>query len=427
MPDTPDTPETPDFSPLSLPLIPLEDALVLPGMALSVDLASPEANAAVDEIGDDRKVVLVPRVDGRFARIGVIAVLEGEPAMLPGGSRGVTLRALHRAELGRAEAAGGALRIEVTERPDPEADEAAQELAREYRGVVEEILEARGNRGVIAMLRQVDEPGALADTAGFSPDLSYERKLELLETIDVAERLTKVTAWLRDVLAEIAVRERIREDVNEGMEKSQREFLLRRQLDAIRKELGELEGEEGDEIARYRTKIDESKLSDEARKEATRELDRLEAGAQGPESSTIRTYLDTLLELPWGEYSEESGDVKGARAILDADHAGLDDVKERIVEYLAVRKFRKERDIEDGKSGVILALVGPPGVGKTSLGESIAHALGREFVRVSLGGVRDVAEIHHPYLAGSDFNTHRMHPPTVSPAGRLSAVVPGKS
>ena len=393
MPDTPDTPDTPDFSPLSLPLIPLEDALVLPGMALSVDLASPEANAAVDEIGDDRKVVLVPRVDGRFARIGVIAVLEGEPAMLPGGSRGVTLRALHRAELGRAEAAGGALRIEVTERPDPEADETAQELAREYRGVVEEILEARGNRGVIAMLRQVDEPGALADTAGFSPDLSYERKLELLETIDVAERLTKVTAWLRDVLAEIAVRERIREDVNEGMEKSQREFLLRRQLDAIRKELGELEGEEGDEIARYRTKLDESKLSDEARKEATRELDRLEAGAQGPESSTIRTYLDTLLELPWGEYSEESGDVKGARAILDADHAGLDDVKERIVEYLAVRKFRKERDIEDGKSGVILALVGPPGVGKTSLGESIAHALGREFVRVSLGGVRDEAEI----------------------------------
>ncbi|MEI6688533.1 MAG: endopeptidase La [Thermoleophilia bacterium] len=393
MPDTPDTPETPAFSPLSLPLIPLEDALVLPGMALSVDLASPEANAAVDEIGDDRKVVLVPRVDGRFARIGVIAVLEGEPAMLPGGSRGVTLRALHRAELGRAEAAGGALRIEVTERPDPEADETAQELAREYRGVVEEILEARGNRGVIAMLRQVDEPGALADTAGFSPDLSYERKLELLETIDVAERLTKVTGWLRDVLAEIAVRERIREDVNEGMEKSQREFLLRRQLDAIRKELGELEGEEGDEIARYRTKLDESKLSDEARKEATRELDRLEAGAQGPESSTIRTYLDTLLELPWGEYSEESGDVKGARAILDADHAGLDDVKERIVEYLAVRKFRRERDIEDGKSGVILALVGPPGVGKTSLGESIAHALGREFVRVSLGGVRDEAEI----------------------------------
>ena len=184
-------------------------------------------------------------------RSGVVAVLEGEPAMLPGGHRGVTLRALHRAELGRAEAAGGALRIEVVERPDPtEPDEAVQELAREYRAIVEEILEARGNQPVIAMLRQIDEPGALADTAGFSPDLSYEKKLELLETIDVAERLRKVTGWMREVLAEIAVRERIREDVSENMEKSQKEFLLRRQLDAIRKELGELEGEDGDEIAR---------------------------------------------------------------------------------------------------------------------------------------------------------------------------------
>ena len=392
MPDNPTPHETKPL--LSLPLIPLDDALVLPGMALTVDLASAEANAAVDEIGDDRKVVLVPRSDGRFARIGVIAILEGQPAMLPGGNRGVTLRALHRAELGRAEAAGGALRIEVSERPDPtDSDETIQELAREYRAVAEEILEARGNRPVIAMLRQVDEPGALADTAGFSPDLSYEKKLELLETIDVATRLTKVTGWLRDVLAEIAVRNRIREDVNEGMEKSQREYLLRRQLDAIRKELGELEGEEGDEIARYRARVTESDMSDEARREAEREIDRLETGAQGPEGSTIRTYLDTLLEVPWGVYSEESGDVVTARAILDADHAGLDDVKERIVEHLAVRRFRRERNIEDGKSGVILALVGPPGVGKTSLGESIARALDRKFVRVALGGVRDEAEI----------------------------------
>jgi len=388
----PDSTETAPL--LSLPLIPLDDALILPGMALSVDLASPEANAAIDEVGDDRKVVLLPRIDGRFARTGVIAVLEGEPAMLPGGHRGVTLRALHRAELGSAEVAGGALRIEAIERPDPaDPDEHVHALAREYRAVAEEILEARGNTRVIAMLRQIDGPGALADTAGFSPDLSYEKKIELLETIDVAERLIKVTGWLRDVLAEIAVRQRIREDVNEGMEKSQREFLLRRQLDSIRKELGELEGESGDEIARYRTRITESAMSDEARREAEREIDRLEAGAQGPESSTIRTYLDALLDVPWGVLSEESGDVTTARGILDADHAGLDDVKERIVEHLAVRRFRRERNIEDGKSGVILALVGPPGVGKTSLGESIARALDRTFVRVALGGVRDEAEI----------------------------------
>ena len=378
---------------LTLPLIPLDDALVLPGMSLTVDLTSPETSAAVDEVGEDRKVVLVPRINGRFARTGVIAVLDGEPVMLPDGVRGVTIRALHRAELGRAEAAGGALRIEAIERPDPDhPDEHVQELAREYRAVAEEILEARGNQRVIAMLRQVTEPGALADTAGFSPDLSYERKIELLETIDVVERLTKATAWLRDVLAEIAVRQRIREDVNEGMEKSQREFLLRRQLDAIRNELGELEGE-GDEIARYRAAVGESAMSDEARREAEREIDRLEAGAQGPEASTIRTYLDALLDVPWGIYSEEHGDVKSARAILDADHAGLDDVKERIVEHLAVRRFRRERQIDDAKSGVILALVGPPGVGKTSLGESIAHALDRKFVRVALGGVRDEAEI----------------------------------
>ncbi len=388
----PDSTETAPL--LSLPLIPLDDALILPGMALSVDLASPEANAAIDEVGDDRKVVLLPRIDGRFARTGVIAVLEGEPAMLPGGHRGVTLRALHRAELGSAEAAGGALRIEAIERPDPaDPGEHVHALAREYRAVAEEILEARGNTRVIAMLRQIDGPGALADTAGFSPDLSYEKKIELLETIDVAERLIKVTGWLRDVLAEIAVRQRIREDVNEGMEKSQREFLLRRQLDSIRKELGELEGENGDEIARYRTRITESAMSDEARREAEREIDRLEVGAQGPESSTIRTYLDALLDVPWGVLSEESGDVTTARGILDADHAGLDDVKERIVEHLAVRRFRRERNIEDGKSGVILALVGPPGVGKTSLGESIARALDRTFVRVALGGVRDEAEI----------------------------------
>jgi ATP-dependent Lon protease len=175
------------------------------------------------------------------------------------------------------------------------------------------------------------------------------------------------------------------------MEKSQREFVLRRQLDAIRKELGE-DGE-SDEIARYRERIDEADLPEEARKEAERELSRLETGAAGPEGSTIRTYLDWLLAVPWGVTSEERNDVHAAREILEADHAGMKDVKERIVEYLAVRKFRRERDIEDERQGVILALVGPPGVGKTSLGESIARALDRKFVRMSLGGVRDEAEI----------------------------------
>ncbi len=248
----------------SLPLIPLEDAIVLPGMALSFDLASAEANAAVDEAlsapeAQHGLVVLVPRHEGRFARIGVVAVIEGEPAMLPHGHRGVTLRALHRAELGRAEAAGGALRIDVVERPDPTdvSDELAEKV-RAFRAVVEAILDARGASRIAAFLRSLEEPGALADTAGFSPDLSWAQKLELLETLDVGERLEKATEWLREVLGDLELKRRIRDDVTEGMEKSQREFLLRRQLDAIRKELGET-GEDGDEIARYRERIAESR------------------------------------------------------------------------------------------------------------------------------------------------------------------------
>src|SRR3954451_458426 len=380
----------------TLPLIPLDDAVVLPNMALAVALATDEARAAVDDaLSSDgpAHVVLVPRREGRFARIGVVAELDGHPAMLPGGARGITIRALHRAELGRADAAGQALRIEANDRPDPEeVSERAHALAHEYRAVVEEILEARGNPGVAAFLRSIDEPGTLADTAGYSPDLSYERKLELLETLDVEERLEKATAWAREALGEIELRRRIRNDVAEGMEQSQREFLLRRQLDAIRKELGDVDDE--DEVERYRGRIAETELSEEARKEAEREVNRLAAsGGNNAEGSTIRTYLDWLLSLPWGKRSDEKLDIRDARDVLDADHAGLDEVKSRIIEYLAVRKFRRERDIEDERSGVILSLVGPPGVGKTSLGESIARALGREFVRMSLGGVRDEAEI----------------------------------
>ncbi len=379
-------------APKSLPLLPLEDAIVLPGMGFTLELLTADANAAVDETGEGGEVVLVPKVDGRFARIGVVARIEAGPAILPGGHRGVTLRVLHRAELGRAEAAGTALRIDVVERPDAiVVTEALAEAMATYRVLVESILEARGRQHIISFLRGVEAPGELADTAGYSPDLSFRQKLDLLETLDVSERLAKATGWARETLAEVELKRRIRDDVTEGMERSQREYVLRRQMEAIRKELGE-DGD-GDDLSRYRERITASAMPEEARKEAERELGRLEAGAGGPEGSTIRTYLDWLLDVPWGELSDEQLDIAGAKGILEADHAGLSDVKERIVEYLAVRKFRRERNIEDERHGVILALVGPPGVGKTSLGESIARALGRQFVRMSLGGVRDEAEI----------------------------------
>ncbi|MDX6630962.1 MAG: ATP-dependent Lon protease, partial [Gaiellales bacterium] len=386
-----------EISTTILPLLPLDDGVILPNMAIAIAITSDEARAAVDDaLASDgpTRVVIATRRNGQFSPIGVVAELDGQPAMLPGGVRGATIRALHRAELGQGqgEGVGGAFRIAVTEHPDsPEVSEHAHELAREYRIVIEEILEARGASGIVAFLRTIDHPGALADTAGYSPDLSLERKIELLETLDVEIRLERALAWARDTLAEIELRRKIRDDVAEDMDKSQREYVLRRQLDAIRKELGE--DEAGDDTERYRERIAETPLSDEARKEAERELSRLETGAAGPEGSTIRTYLDWLLSVPWGQTSDERNDVNTAREILEADHAGMKDVKARILEYLAVRQFRREREIEDEQQGVILALVGPPGVGKTSLGESIARALDRKFVRMSLGGVRDEAEI----------------------------------
>jgi ATP-dependent Lon protease len=211
--------------------------------------------------------------------------------------------------------------------------------------------------------------------------------------------LRLVLGWARETLADLTLRERIKTDVEEGMEKTQREFLLRRQLEAIRKELGQLGDGEGDgaDPDDYRAKLEARDLPDHVRTAVLREVDKLERTSdQSPETGWIRTWLDTVFELPWGVESEDRLDIVEAARLLDADHDGLADVKERILEHLAVRKLQAERGLApvDGRgSGAILALVGPPGVGKTSLGESVAGALGRKFVRVSLGGVRDEAEI----------------------------------
>ncbi len=281
---------------------------------------------------------------------------------------------------------------------EPEPTPAVNELAREYRAVLENILHSRGAGRIAAQLRDITEPSRLADVSGYSTDLSLTQKVEVLETLDVEARLRLVLGWARDTLADLALREKIKTDVEEGMEKTQREFLLRRQLDAIRKELGQISGD-GDEADPddYRAKLESRDLPEHVRKAVEREVDKLERTSdQSPETGWIRTWLDTVLELPWGVESEDRLDIAEASRILEADHDGLEDVKERILEHLAVRKLQAERGLTpvDGRgSGAILALVGPPGVGKTSLGESVANALGRKFVRVSLGGVRDEAEI----------------------------------
>jgi ATP-dependent Lon protease len=346
------------------------------------------------DVGDADRVLLVPRHDGEFAEVGTVAEVT-DSVRLPGGARAVEVTGMHRGVAGAAQTdMNGRLTVEVEERTDEEpVDGRTRNLEREYRAVVEEILELRGDDGrVSAFLRSVIEPGALADTSGYSPDLTFEQKVELLVTLDVTDRLELALKLQRERLAEMQVRRRIREDVRDGAEKQQREYFLRKQMESIRKELGD---DDGSVIDEYRRKIDESDMPEDVREQADKELGRLERmGEQSGEASTIRTYLDWLVALPWGKSSDERLDPTHAREVLDADHAGLEDVKDRIVEYIAVRKLRKERGIEEDKrSGAILTLIGPPGTGKTSIGESIARATGREFVRMSLGGVRDEAEI----------------------------------
>ncbi|HEV3046873.1 MAG TPA: endopeptidase La [Solirubrobacteraceae bacterium] len=381
----PEQPQTePSIPKQRLRLIPLDDTVVFPNMGITLTV----------DVGDDERVVLVPRHENEFLEVGTIAEVS-DKIRLPGGGRAVSLSGEHRALIGAAQTGtSGELRVEVDERPDEvPTDKRTRELEREYRATVEEILDLRGDDGrIAAFLRAIAEPGALADSAGYSPSLSYEQKVELLRTLDVTDRLELAVGLQRESLAELQIRKRIREDVQEGAEKQQREYILRKQMESIRKELGEDDGSVADE---YRTKIDEADMPEAVKEQALKELARLERmGEQTGESSMIRTYLDWLIAVPWGKRSQERLDPVAARAVLDADHAGLEDVKDRVTEYLAVRKLRQERGIEaDPKSGAILTLIGPPGTGKTSIGESIARATGREFVRMSLGGVRDEAEI----------------------------------
>ncbi len=368
----------------TLRLVPLDDTVVFPGMTVTLPI----------DVGEEKQVFLVPRHETEYAHVGTVADVV-ERLKLPGRGYAAVLSGRHRGIAGAAQPdATGGLRVEVQEATDVTPPPSRTiELEREYRAVVHEILELReADERVAQFVRAITEPGALADTAGYSPDLTFAQKVELLETLDVVERLTLALRLQRERLAELQVRKRIREDVESGAQKQQRDYLLRRQMDSIRKELGEDETAVVDD---YRTKIAEAGMPDAVREQAERELARLDKMPEGHgESSMIRTYLDWLLAVPWAERSEERLDPVHAREVLDADHAGLDDVKKRITEYLAVRKLRAERGVpEDRRSGVILTLIGPPGTGKTSIGESIAKATGRKFVRMSLGGVRDEAEI----------------------------------
>src|SRR3954462_15834397 len=365
-------------------LVPLDDSVVFPTMDVTLPV----------DVGDEDRVLLIPRHDSAFATVGTIAQVT-DRVRLPGGARAVQLSGISRGVAGAAHTDhAGRLRIEVTEQPDAvPVDGRTRQLEREYRAVVEEILDLRGvDERVGSWLRAIGEPGALADTIGYAPDISFEEKVEILETLDVTERLALAVPLQRERLTELQLRRKIRDDVREGADKQQREYFLRKQMESIQRELGE---DSASVVEEYRTKIAEAGMPDTVKEQADKELGRLERmGEQSAEATTIRSYLDWLIAVPWKERSDEKLDPVHAREILDADPAGLEDVKDRIVEYLAVKKLRADRGIEeDRKSGAILTLIGPPGTGKTSIGESIARATGREFVRMSLGGVRDEAEI----------------------------------
>jgi len=365
-------------------LVPLDDTVVFPGMTVTLTV----------DTGDEDRVLLVPKHEDEYAKVGTVAEV-ADRVRLPGGGRAVALTGLHRAVIGAAHTdALGRLRVEVEERPDDNPPRVkTRELETEYRAVVEEILELRNaDDRISAFLRSITEAGALADTCAYAPDISFAQRVQLLEAVDIVERLEFALGVQRERLTELQVRRRIREDVDSDVQKQQREYVLRRQMESIRKELGE---DEGSVVEEYRTKIEEAGMPEDVRAQADRELRRLETmGESSGEASMIRTYLDWLTSVPWSVRSDERLDPQHAQEVLDSDHAGLEDVKERIVEYLAVRKLREERGIaNDKKSGAILTLIGPPGTGKTSIGESVARALNREFVRMSLGGIRDEAEI----------------------------------
>jgi ATP-dependent Lon protease len=375
----------------TLPLIPLDDVVVFPTMDVTLPV----------DPGEDDRVLLVPRVDGEYAAVGTVARVKRK-VRLPGGGTGAMFEGIARGVAGAAQTGpAGDLRVTVEEHPDEvPVDGRTRELTRTLRATIDEILSARGDDGSVqAVLRAIKDPGALADSVGYDPELSVEQKVEILATLDVTERLEKTIELLQERLSDLQLRTKIREGVESGAQKQQREYLLRKQMESIRHELGD---DDASVVEEYREKIEAAGMPEAVKEQADKELGRFERmGGEGSgEAQMIRNYLDWLLAVPWGERSEENLDPVHARETLDGDHYGLEDVKDRIVEFLAVKKLRADRGLDDESAsdrrrggGSILTLVGPPGTGKTSIGESVAKATGREFVRIALGGVRDEAEI----------------------------------
>ncbi|MGQ9876030.1 MAG: endopeptidase La [Chloroflexus sp.] len=390
----------------TLPLIPLEGAVVFPYIVVSLTLDELGSAAVEAAAREGRQVLLAARrpdapadapITDQLFSVGVVARIE-QLGTLPNGASGVVVRGLVRAVLGEAVQTTPYLRFRFTRRPDVfERTSELEQLMVEVHAVIDAVLELRpgATQEIRNFVRSIDDPGHLADNTGYSHDYTFAERQELLETFNVSERLRKVLTFYRKQFALLEVQAKLRQEVQESAARQQREFYLRQQLRAIQKELGE-DTSEAAELDDLRQKLDAADLPEVARKEADRELNRLAwINASSPEYQMIRTYLEWLAELPWHKYTGQPIDIAVARQVLDEDHHGLQKVKERILEYLAVKQRRAALGEENLRANrePILAFIGPPGVGKTSLGQSIARALGRNFIRMSLGGVRDEAEL----------------------------------
>jgi len=396
-----DSPSCTFSIPRSLPLLPIRDAVVFPSMILPLfvgrDVSIHAVEAAVE---GDRLLALVTQKDSEVEEptpedlysIGTVGMIL-RLMRLPDGRIKVLVQGLSKIRVINYLRTEPHIDVEIEEIPDETQEEWSVEveaLLRAVREKVEQLLPLKHlPPEIMSVVANVDDPGQVADMIASNLRLRDEEAQEVLEICDPVRRLRKIDTVLRRELAVSSVQEEIQTSAREEMSRSQREQFLREQLRAIQSELGEADDRNA-EIEELRARFDAAGLNEEAQTEANRQLDRLaRMHPDSSETQVIRTYLDWMVELPWAHRSEDNLDLDHAREVLERDHAYLHRVKERILEFLAVHKLRGEA----GSKGPILCLVGPPGVGKTSLGRSIAQAMGRSFVRMSLGGIRDEAEI----------------------------------
>ncbi|HQA64992.1 MAG TPA: endopeptidase La [Bacillota bacterium] len=382
-----------------LPLLPLRGLSIFPYMVLHFDVGREKSIRALEEaMINDQLIFLVTQRDAHtdlptvkdFYEVGTISKIK-QLLKLPGDTIRVLVEGINRAEIRDIISEDAFFLVDVLEHQDVQlsGDLELEALRRSVMEVFDEYIKANPKVApeTLITVSDIDDASRFADVIASNLTIKIEEKQEILSLFDVKERMEKIFEILSRELEILEIERKINSRVRKQIDKSQKEYYLREQLKAIQRELGEKEGH-GEEIEQYAEKLSKLEVPDEVKEKVEKELDRLSKMSQGsPEVGVTRTYLDWIFDLPWNTLTEDNLDIKNARKVLDEDHYGLKKVKERVLEYMAIRQ------LSNNMKGPILCLVGPPGVGKTSIARSIARAMGRKFARMSLGGVRDEAEI----------------------------------